>query len=89
MDAWIRPPESWADTVDSRIMADGLARRVRECLPQLPAAQRVVFTLREIEGVDAEDACQLLGISAGYQRVLLHRARSRVRTILAGEMGGD
>lgn len=86
---WAQPPVPWSDAVDARLVADKLATRVKECLPQLPDAQRQVLTLRDIEGVAAADVCELLGVSAGNQRVLLHRARSRVRSILADEMGGD
>jgi RNA polymerase sigma-70 factor, ECF subfamily len=86
---WAQPPDPWSDAVDARLVADKLAVRVKECLPQLPDAQRQVLTLRDIEGVDAADVCELLGVSAGNQRVLLHRARSRIRGILADEMGGD
>jgi RNA polymerase sigma-70 factor, ECF subfamily len=85
--AWEQPPEPWADAVDARLVADELAQRVKECLPQLPEAQRQVLTLRDIEGIDAAQVCELLGVSAGNQRVLLHRARARVRSILDDEMG--
>jgi RNA polymerase sigma-70 factor (ECF subfamily) len=84
--AWSRPPESWAEAIDSRLGADGLARRVKECLPQLPDVQRQVLVLRDVEGIDSSGVCDLLGISAGNQRVLLHRARSRVRSILEDEL---
>jgi RNA polymerase sigma-70 factor (ECF subfamily) len=87
--AWNRAPEPWSDAVEARIVADRLAGRVRECLPQLPAAQRQVIVLRDIEGVDADEVCELLGVSAGNQRVLLHRARSRVRALLEAEMGSN
>lgn len=87
--AWSRPPEPWSDAIDERVVADKLAKRVKECLPQLPAAQRQVLTLRDIEGLDAPEVCELLGVSAGNQRVLLHRARAHVRAILEAEMGGD
>lgn len=85
--AWEQPPEPWADAVDSRLVADEMAQRVKACLPQLPEAQRQVLTLRDIEGIDAVQVCDLLGVSAGNQRVLLHRARARVRSILEDEMG--
>lgn len=85
---WAEPPEPWTDAIDARLVADDLALRVKACLPQLPDAQRQVLTLRDIEGIDAADVCELLGVSAGNQRVLLHRARSRVRSILDDEMGG-
>lgn len=84
---WNRALEQWAERVESRMTADQLARRVRVCLFQLPAAQRQVMTLRDLEGVDAAETCTLLGLSVANQRVLLHRARSRVRSILEDEMG--
>ena len=87
--AWSEPPEPWADAVDARVVADKLAGRVREFLPRLPDAQRQVLVLRDVEGVGSEDVCELLGLSPGNQRVLLHRARTRLRALLATEMGGD
>ena len=79
--AWDQPPEPWADTIDSRITADKIAAGSRSAFPLCRAAQRQVFTLRDIEEVGAADVCELLGLSEGNQRVLLHRARSRVRRI--------
>jgi RNA polymerase sigma-70 factor (ECF subfamily) len=87
--AWAQPPEPWADAIDSRITADKIVRRIKDCLPLLPATQRQVFTLRDIEEVGAADVCELLGLSEGNQRVLLHRARSRVRRILEVTIGED
>lgn len=88
--AWVDPPRHWADEVDEadrRITAERLARRVRECLPLLPEAQHQVVLLRDVEGLSSAEACALLGISDGHQRVLLHRGRARVRRFLAGERG--
>ena len=83
--AWSRPPEPWADRVDDRLVAEALAGRVRQCLPALPPAQRQVLVLRDLEGVDAAEVCDVLGVSAGNQRVLLHRARARLRSLLEGQ----
>ena len=85
--AWVTPPVPWADQVEDRLVADRLARRVREILPSLPDVQRQVLVLRDIEGVAPADVCELLGVSDGNQRVLLHRARARVREQLETEMG--
>ena len=84
--AWVTPPEPWADAVEAQIVAADMAQRVKACLPELPASQRQVLVLRDIEGIDAGDVCALLGVTAGNQRVLLHRARARLREMLAAEM---
>ena len=86
--AWAEPPAPWADAVDDRVVAGKLAGRVRECLPRLPEAQRQVLVLRDLEGVDGAEVCNLLSVSPGNQRVLLHRARTRLRALLATELGG-
>jgi RNA polymerase sigma-70 factor (ECF subfamily) len=83
---WAEPPEPWT-SIDSRLDASEIARRVKECLPKLPAAQRQVLILRDIEGADSAEVCDLLKISATNQRVLLHRARSHVRVMLELELG--
>jgi RNA polymerase sigma-70 factor (ECF subfamily) len=84
--AWVTPPVPWADQADDRVVADQLARRVQEVLPTLPEAQRQVIVLRDVEGATPAQVAELLGVSDGNQRVLLHRARARVRRHLAEEM---
>jgi RNA polymerase sigma-70 factor (ECF subfamily) len=86
--AWVNPPEPWSDRVDDRIVANDLAHRLRGLLPQLPDQQRAVITLRDIEGVSAEQVASMLGLSEGNQRVLLHRGRARLRSLLNEEMVG-
>jgi RNA polymerase sigma-70 factor (ECF subfamily) len=84
--AWVTPPVPWADQADDRLVADQLAQRVQEVLPMLPDAQRQVIVLRDIEGATPTEVAELLGVTDGNQRVLLHRARARVRRHLAQEM---
>jgi RNA polymerase sigma-70 factor (ECF subfamily) len=85
--AWSSPPGAWTDDADDRMEAEVLAGRLNGLLPDLPAAQRQVFLLRDVEGIDATEVCGLLGVSEGNQRVLLHRARSRLRGMLEREIG--
>ena len=85
--AWSTPPVPWSDQVEDRLVAERLARRVREILPTLPDAQRQVVVLRDIEGLASADVSELLGVTDGNQRVLLHRARARIREHLETEMG--
>ena len=68
-------PEDWIDGAQ-------LVARVEAALATLPPAQRTVMTLRDIEGWSSSEVCDVLEISAANQRVLLHRARLRVRAAL-------
>jgi RNA polymerase sigma-70 factor (ECF subfamily) len=85
--AWVDPPVPWPDDIEERLTAATMAERVRARVAELPDQQRQVVTLRDIEGLDAADVCQLLEISEGNQRVLLHRGRSRLRRMLDDELG--
>ena len=86
---WSTPPVPWSDRVEDNLVAKQLADRVQTLLPELPEAQRQVVVLRDIEQVAPDDVAAMLGISDGNQRVLLHRGRSRLRALLAAEMGED
>ena len=81
---WAQPPTPWPD---ARIESGELMGLVGEALQELPEAQRTVMTLRDVDGWEAADVCELLGISEGNQRVLLHRARSKVRGLVEARMG--
>lgn len=85
--AWSVPPEPWSERVDERIVAERLAPRVHELIDALPATQRQVVVLRDVEGLSAADVAAMLGITDGNQRVLLHRARARVRAGIEAEVG--
>ena len=61
---------------------DEAGARIREEIDRLPEVQRAVITLRDIHGLGSDEVGEALGLSAGNQRVILHRARSRVRAAL-------
>ena len=84
---WVDPPVPWAEQADDRLVAEQLATRVRALLGELPEGQRQVMTLRDVEGLSAHEACQLLGLTDANQRVLLHRGRAHLRHMLEAEMG--
>ena len=84
---WTEPPVPWSDEVEDRLVAAQLAERIRPRLEELPAMQRQVVTLRDVEGFSADEVCELLGLTEGNQRVLLHRGRARLRGMLEHEMG--
>jgi RNA polymerase sigma-70 factor (ECF subfamily) len=85
--AWREPPAPWTDDVDDRLSAPEVAARIRQAVEQLPDSQRQVVTLRDVEGLPSSEVCAMLGISEGNQRVLLHRARTRVRAMLEQDLG--
>lgn len=82
--SWAEPPQSWDELPESRLLAGETRARIEEAIAALPHVQRAVITLRDVEGWEAEEVCELLGLSDGNQRVLLHRARTSVRRALAG-----
>ncbi|HEX5088355.1 MAG TPA: RNA polymerase sigma factor [Nocardioides sp.] len=83
---WVTPPTHWADEVVDRLTAPSLVERVHEVITELPERQAQVVTLRDVEGLSSAEVCTILGISEGNQRVLLHRARTRIRAALEQEV---
>ena len=79
-------PADWGDSAEDRVLARDALRLLRDAIDRLPDAQRLVITLRDVEGFASDEVCDLLDISAGNQRVLLHRARARVRASLEQEL---
>lgn len=74
----------WADPPDPALAFAGEETRrvVVSAIEGLPDQQRQVIALRDVEGCSAEEVCEVLDLTMGNQRVLLHRARSRVRAAL-------
>jgi RNA polymerase sigma-70 factor (ECF subfamily) len=79
---WASPPRSWGDVPEERLLSAETRAEVGRAVELLPPAQRAVITLRDVEGMTAAETCELLELTEGNQRVLLHRARSRVRRAL-------
>ncbi len=86
---WCDPPTAWVDDVDDRLAAHQVVERLPSMLAQLPASQRQVVAMRDVEGLSAGEVCEILDISEANQRVLLHRGRSRLRTMVEAQMGKD
>jgi len=73
---WIDEPRLWDEVNPERIVGGRqLFDHAMDCIERLPAGQKAVIILRDLEGRAAEEACALLSISPENQRVLLHRAR--------------
>jgi len=80
---WAEAPKLWDELDPERVIAGRqLWEHVLAGLETLPAGQKAVLVLRDMEGQSADEACELLGISAENQRVLLHRARGRIRKLI-------
>src|ERR671919_967824 len=79
---WASPPRSLDTVPEHRLLAREARERIAEALETLPDSQRVVVTLRDVAGWDAEEVCGTLGLSEGNQRVLLHRGRAKLRAAL-------
>jgi RNA polymerase sigma-70 factor (ECF subfamily) len=82
---WREFPETWPEQA---LLAQETRTVVADALDTLPERQRAVVTLRDVEGFTALEVSELLGISAGNQRVLLHRGRSVVRASLERYLTG-
>ena len=89
---WSAPPTAHSLPEDHVVMAE-IGRQLLAAVDALSPAQRLVITLRDIEGLPAGEVCDLLGLSESNQRVLLHRARSKARAalerVLDSSAGGD
>lgn len=87
---WKNPPDAWEPDTPERVLLSKECREaIEEAIESLPATQRQVITLRDIEGVGSEEVCNILEISETNQRVLLHRARTKVRRELHPYVQGD
>ncbi|MER7366668.1 RNA polymerase sigma factor [Nonomuraea wenchangensis] len=81
--SWKVAPAAWP-TPENQALAAEVRGLIAEALAELPPRQRIVITLRDVEGCTSEEVCDILDISPANQRVLLHRARSVVRDRLEG-----
>ena len=86
---WSGPPRPW-DADAARIALDDEAMaRIRAEIGRLPDVQRMVITLRDIDGLRSDEVTELLGLTPGNQRVILHRARAKVRAALEDYFADD
>ena len=83
---WTIMPARWP-TPEEGLLAGETRKVITAAIAELPAAQRTVIALRDVEGWTSEEVCEALEISAGNQRILLHRARSRVRNAIESYYG--
>ncbi|HUL72452.1 MAG TPA: sigma-70 family RNA polymerase sigma factor [Vicinamibacterales bacterium] len=79
--AWTEPPDVTVSRRETR-------EAVRRAIDQLPESYRTVLLLRDIEGLDTEEAAKMLGITANAVKIRLHRARMALRALIAPEFQG-
>jgi RNA polymerase sigma-70 factor, ECF subfamily len=80
---WREFPQSWPTPSPEHAVVSGeVLRVIGEALETLPARQRSVITLRDVDGYTSAEVCEILEITRENQRVLLHRARAAVRARL-------
>jgi RNA polymerase sigma-70 factor (ECF subfamily) len=82
MGGWRTAPREWADLPEERLLTQEIRARIVDAINALAPQQRAVISLRDVSDWTAEEVCAVLEISAANQRVLLHRARSKVRSML-------
>jgi RNA polymerase sigma-70 factor (ECF subfamily) len=78
---WAIEPAAW-HTPEDQLLASETRKIILEAIDALPPAQREVIVLRDVEGMPSLEVCNILALTDTHQRVLLHRARSRVRNAL-------
>lgn len=90
VDHWASHPHNWDEDTPEKLLLskEGLAQ-IKKAIEALPSTQRQVIILRGIEGYSTKEVCNVLEISVTNQRVLLHRARSKVRRELELYLNGD
>jgi RNA polymerase sigma-70 factor (ECF subfamily) len=76
-------PQSWEGIPEDILLSHETRQMIQAAIDQLPENQRIVITLRDVEMLTSDEVCNILGITETNQRVLLHRARSKVRRALA------
>jgi len=80
--AWTSAPADWHDDPETALDSAEALRVAREAIDRLPERQKIVITLRDLEGLSSDEVRNVLDLTETNQRVLLHRARAKVRKAL-------
>jgi RNA polymerase sigma-70 factor, ECF subfamily len=79
---WTSFPPRWSNEPEAALLSAETRGLIEATIATLPDGQRLVITLRDVEGWDASEVCSVLELSETNQRVLLHRARAKVRAAI-------
>jgi len=85
---WVSTLQDWREVPEEVLLSAETHDQARRAIETLAPSQRLVITLRDVEGWSAGEVCNALQITETNQRVLLHRARAKVRQALAGYLEG-
>ena len=85
---WTHPPSDPEASPERRLLAREARERLQNAIDALPAHQRLVLMLRDVEGYSTGEVCNVLGVQETNARVLLHRARAKVRSALEPYLEG-
>ena len=85
---WRSYPANWGASAEVAAEDHETLRVTMRAIAELPPAQQTVIRMRDVEGYSSDEVCAALDVSAANQRVLLHRARSRVRAALEAHLDG-
>ena len=86
---WTSAPSRWSELPENRLVGKETIGVAHDAIAALPEMQRTVITMRDVDGFDSEEVRNVLGLSESNQRVLLHRARAKVRRALEAYLEGD
>ena len=86
---WVSFPLPWSTQPDNALLSGETRKLIADTIAGLPDGQRIVISLRDVEGWDSAEVCSVLELSETNQRVLLHRARSKVRAALEGYLTSE
>ena len=85
---WRNPPSRWEGTPEKVVVDREIGLQLEQAIGQLPERQKLVLTLRDVKGWTSAEVCNVMDITETNQRVLLHRARTKVREGLAQYLEG-
>jgi len=88
-DHWLVAPQPWNLTPEQALLSQECKGHIEQAIAGLPPIQREVITMRDVQGWSSEEVCNILGVSESNVRVLLHRARSKVRRTMEEYLGAN
>jgi len=86
---WLSPPTDWDGIPEARLLGAETMAVIEAAIEALPPRQAQVIRLRDVEGFSSAEVRQLLDLGEANQRVLLHRARAKVRQALEDYLGEE